>query len=75
MDKKLVEMAEREEARGKAKWGETDIHPVVLIAAAVEELGEVAHACFHDEGPERVSQEIAEVMGVLSRLHDMVNGK
>ena len=75
MDKKLIEMAEREEARGIAKWGETDINPIVLIAAAAEELGEVAHACFHNEGPERVSQEIAEIIGILSRLHDMVDGK
>lgn len=75
MDKKLIEMAEREEVRGKAKWGNTDTDPIVLLAAATEELGEVAHACFHDEGADRVTQEIAEVMGILSRLHDMVRGK
>lgn len=73
MEEKLIEMAKHEEERGRVKWGATDESPVVLIAAAVEELGEVAHACFHDEGAARVSQEIAEVVGVLSRLYDMVN--
>lgn len=71
MDRKLLRLAEKEEARGKAKWGVVDTSPAILIAAAVEELGEAAHAYFHDEGPEKISQEIAETIGILSRLHDM----
>lgn len=71
MDAKLIGMVEQEEVHGLAKWGDTDKNPVVLIAAAVEELGEVAHAYFHNEGSKKISQEIAETIGILSRLHEM----
>lgn len=72
MDVRLIEMIEGEEYRGIAKWGHVDTEPTLLLNAATEELGEVAHAINHEEGSEKVSQEIAETMGVLSRLFDMV---
>lgn len=68
----LIKKVNKEIDRQKAKWGHTDENPIVLIAAATEELGEVAHACFHDEGLERTQQEISEVIGILVRLYDMV---
>ena len=68
----LIIRVDKEIDRQIAKWGETDENPIVLIAAATEELGEVAHACFHNEGVERTQQEICEVIGVLTRLYDMV---
>lgn len=71
MDRMLLQLAEKEEARGQEKWGDTDTNPFVLLNAATEELGEVAHAINHQEGQEVVTQEIAETIGVLSRLHDM----
>lgn len=74
MKKELRKMVEAEERRGIAKWGEVDKEPSILLNAAVEELGEVAHAINHDEGPEKAIQEIAETMGILSRLYDMVVG-
>jgi len=72
MDRKLMQMVIQEEVRGTAKWGSVDKSPQILLNAATEELGEVAHAINHEEGAERISQEIAEAMGVLSRLYDMV---
>ena len=72
MDIELIKMVEVEEARGKAKWGHSDTTPDRLLAAATEELGEVAHAINHDEGPEKTIQEIVETIGVLSRLYEMV---
>ncbi|GAI05476.1 unnamed protein product [marine sediment metagenome] len=72
MDVRLIEMIEGEEYKGKAKWGLVDTEPTILLNAATEELGEVAHAINHEEGSEKVTQEIAETMGVLSRLFDMV---
>ncbi|MBA7547252.1 hypothetical protein ES705_39660 [subsurface metagenome] len=72
MDSKLLQMVVQEEVRGTAKWGGVDKSPSILLNAATEELGEVAHAINHEEGSERISQEIAETMGVLSRLYDMV---
>ncbi|GAI60621.1 unnamed protein product [marine sediment metagenome] len=72
MDRKLIQMVVQEEVRGMAKWGSTDKSPTILLAAATEELGEVAHAINHNEGADRIAQEIAETMGVLSRLYDMV---
>lgn len=68
----LITRVDKEIDRQIAKWGTTDENPIVLIAAATEELGEVAHACFHNEGVERTHQEICEVIGVLVRLYDMV---
>lgn len=72
MDRKLIQMIIQEEVRGVAKWGSTDRSPSILLNAATEELGEVAHAINHDEGKESIAQEIAETIGVLSRLYDMV---
>ena len=72
MDSKLLQMIVQEEVRGTAKWGGIDRSPSLLLNAATEELGEVAHAINHAEGPDRTAQEIAETMGVLSRLYDMV---
>jgi len=74
MNKKLIEIVEQEEARQVAKWGHTHETPEVLGFAAVGELGEVAGAFFHNEGSERMIQEIAETIATLSRLHDMVLG-
>jgi NTP pyrophosphatase (non-canonical NTP hydrolase) len=72
MDRKLLQKVIQEEVRGTAKWGNTDKSPSILLNAATEELGEVAHAINHDEGKDAVAQEIAETIGVLSRLYDMV---
>lgn len=74
MRSELVGKIVVEEQRGIEKWGGTDISPEILLNAAIEELGEVAHAINHQEGKEVIQQEIAEVMGVLSRLHEMVMG-
>ncbi|MBA7620568.1 hypothetical protein ES703_27920 [subsurface metagenome] len=72
MDEALIKMVEEEERRGIAKWGRVDKQPGDLLNAALEELGEVAHAINHKEGVENASQEIAEVIGVLSRLYNML---
>lgn len=72
MRHELLDKVIDEEERGIAKWGATDKTPEILLSAALEELGEVAHAINHNEGKERVQQEIAEVMGILSRLDIMV---
>lgn len=69
---RLKEAIEVEVRRGIEKWGVTDTNYYVLIAAAVEELGESAHAIFHDEGKDKAQQEIVEAMGVLVRLYWMV---
>lgn len=69
MNVTLLRMVEVEESRGEAKWGEVDKDPTILLNAAIEELGEVAHAINHNEGVENASQEIAEAIGVLSRLY------
>ena len=72
MDVALIQMVEVEERRGRVKWGEVDKDPTALLNAALEELGEVAHAINHNEGKENASQEIAETIGVLSRLYNML---
>lgn len=72
MEEALIKMVETEEWKGKAKWGHVDTSPPILLNAAVEELGEVAHAINHEEGRDKASQEIAEVIGVLSRLYNML---
>lgn len=72
MKSMLHNMVEIEVKRGIEKWGKTDKNPGILLNAATEELGEVAHAINHAEGKEKIGQEIAETMGVLSRLFDMV---
>jgi len=72
MQRELLRQVEVEEIRGKKKWGAVDRSPGILLNAAVEELGEVAHAVNHDEGADKARQEIAEAVGVLSRLWNMV---
>lgn len=72
MRRDLIERVDREIKRAVAKWGEHDQIPDNLISAAVEELGETAHAINHNEGLERTQQEICETIGVLARLYDMV---
>ena len=72
MREDLIDKAVEEEKRGKAKWGAIDRTPDILLSALTEELGEVAHAINHNEGKDKIQQEIAEVMGLLSRLYDMV---
>lgn len=69
---KLVTRVNEEEKRGIEKWGATDDTPDILLNAAIEELGEVAHAVNHNEGIDKVQQEIVETIGVLSRLYEMV---
>lgn len=71
MKEELIFRVDAEIKRGEAKWGRIDTNPGILLNAATEELGEVAHAVNHKEGWEVVTQEIAEAMGVLSRLYDM----
>ena len=73
MEKVLIKMVEAEEKRGRAKWGAVDKDPISLLIAALEELGEVAHAINHIEGSEKITQEVAETIGILSRLFIMVN--
>jgi len=72
MKQKLIQSVNHEIARGKAKWGEVDKSPELLLIAATEELGEVAHAINHNEGCATIQQEIAEAVGILARLYDMV---
>ena len=72
MNQALIDSIAVEEERGIAKWGETDKDSTILLNAATEELGEVAHAINHKEGVMNIHQEIAETMGILSRLYDMV---
>jgi len=69
----LIQRINNEMARGKTKWGKVDRTPVDFVVAATEELGEVAHAVNHSEGADRIKQEVAEVMGILSRLYEMVD--
>ena len=68
----LIKKVNEEMARGIEKWGATDDSPNILLNAAVEELGELAHAINHDEGIPVAQQEIAETIGILARLYDMV---
>lgn len=67
----LIDKAIEEEERGREKWGKVDKNPSILLNAATEELGEVAHAINHQEGAAVVMQEIAETVGILSRLYSM----
>lgn len=69
---KLIEQIDAEKAIAIQKWGDTDRTPEILLNAATEELGEVAHAINHNEGREAILQEIVETMGILARLYDMV---
>lgn len=72
MQQILLTKVLEEERRGEEKWGDVDKSPTILLNAATEELGEVAHAINHDEGVAAITQEIAETIGVLSRLYNMV---
>jgi len=69
---RLKEAIEAEVRRGIEKWGEIDKSPGILLGAALEELGEAAHAINHDEGTDKAQQEIVEAIGVLVRLFWMV---
>ena len=71
MQQELIDMAIQQEGEGKAKWGHIDHAPTDLMIAITEEIGEVAHAINHSEGSPAIKQEIAEVVGLLSRLYDM----
>lgn len=73
MLQELIDKVAVEEKRGIKEWGHADRTPGGLLNAITEEVGEVAHAINHDEGTEKVKQEIAEAMGVLSRLYTMVS--
>lgn len=75
MLEKFVDMAKVEEGRGLEKWGHVDKTPQDLMIAIQEEIGEVAHAINHGEEDERVQQEIAETVGILSRLFSMYEEK
>lgn len=70
---RFLEMVNTEYKRGIEKWGDVDKDPTILLNAATEELGEVAHAINHNEGKEAIQQEVAEVVGVLARLWEMVD--
>lgn len=72
MPQGLLDMVDEEINRGIKKWGHIDRTPEVLLNAATEELGETAHAYNHNEGPAQVQQEIAETIGVLVRLYNMM---
>ena len=69
---RLKEAIEAEVKRGIEKWGEIDKNPGILLNAALEELGEAAHAINHNEGQEKTQQEIVEAIGVLVRLFWMI---
>lgn len=72
LSEELVSMINTEVKRGIEKWGKVDTTPGVFLNAALEELGEVAHAINHEEGVSVIAQEIAEAMGILTRLFYMV---
>lgn len=67
----LIGKVDKEMDRAIDKWGEHDQIPDNLISAAVEELGEAAHAFNHNEGKEKAQQEVVEAIGVLVRLYGM----
>lgn len=70
----MIKKVWEEEQVAIKKWGHVDRKPGDLLAALLEEAGEVAHAINHDEGLDQVNQEIVEAIGILSRLYNMVNG-
>lgn len=72
MRQALINRVAVEQGRGIEKWGAVDRSPEILLNAATEELGEVAHAINHNEGVMKTQQEIAQTIGILSRLYDMV---
>ncbi|GAH34291.1 unnamed protein product [marine sediment metagenome] len=71
MLRELIDRVDTEIVKGREKWGSVDRTPVDLMIAVQEEIGEVAHAINHHEGADRVNQEIAQVIGILSRLYEM----
>jgi len=70
----LLYRVEVEEQVAIKKWGHVDKTPGDLLAALLEEAGEVAHAINHNEGEVQINQEIVETIGILSRLYNMVTG-
>jgi len=72
MDYSIVKRIDEEWERGIEKWGDVDRTPEILLNAAMEELGETAHAINHNEGVVRTQDEIVQVMGILCRLYEMV---
>jgi len=71
----LIKRIDEERERGIQKWGDTDKTPEILLNAALEEFGEVAHAINHKEGVCAIQQETVEAMAVLARLYEMVEQK
>ncbi len=72
MNYSLIKRIDTEGEVAIKKWGDVDRTPEILLNAATEELGEVAHAINHKEGVAVIQQEIVEAMGVLARLYEMV---
>lgn len=68
----LIQRIDEESKAAIKKWGVTDKTPEILLNAATEELGEVAHAINHNEDVSEIQQEIVETMGILARLYEMV---
>ena len=73
MKSDLIKRVNKEIIRQIEKWGATDENPTVLVAATAGELGEVWHALSHNEGVERIHQEISETIATLVRLYAMVD--
>ncbi len=69
---RLKDLIEAEIEHGIEKWGSVDTEPGLLLNAALEELGEVAHAINHNEGILRAQKEIIDVTGILIRLYWML---
>ena len=69
----LIKRVREEEQVAIKKWGHVDRKPGDLLAALLEEAGEVAHAINHNEALDQVNQEIVETIGILSRIYNMVN--
>jgi NTP pyrophosphatase (non-canonical NTP hydrolase) len=72
MDTELIRKVFTEEEKALEKWGGHDQIPDNLLSAVLEEAGEVAHAINHNEGKEKAQLEIAQTIGVLSRLYNMI---
>lgn len=72
MNYALIKRIDAEMEVAIKKWGATDRTPEILLNAVTEEVGEVAHAINHKEGISVIQQEIVEAIGVLIRLHEMV---
>lgn len=68
----LIDKIEQEINQGIEKWGTVDTEPGILLNAATEELGELAHAINKNEGYERVKNEAIETIGILIRLYWMM---